>query len=227
MSVYNPSPNLWTCKDLKPMNQLETITTSISDSARSNGVNKSKKVTRVTALLFVIALIAAACGGGSGSDDTINLADDGLTPPASETDAGGDVEGTRVDFTYESFEGGELQFADLTGNPTVVNFFASWCPTCIAELPDFERVSQAFAGEVEFLGLSVQDDPQLSLDLLAETGVTFPVGLDTPGNVFSQFGGLGMPTTVFIDGEGQVIDVHTGVLTEEALTEAIQLNILP
>ncbi len=172
-----------------------------------------------------MALIAAAC---SGSDDAISLGDDGLSAPveAGSVDAA-ESSGERVNFTYEGFDGEQLELAEFGDRPVVLNFFASWCPTCIAELPDFQTVSQTFANDVQFLGLSVQDQPELSLQLLAETGVTFPTGLDTPGDVFAQFGGLGMPTTVFISADGEVTNVHTGVLTEESLTDAINENLFP
>ncbi len=192
--------------------------------SHSTSTTKTSKLSRLAALLFVMALIAAACGGGS---ETISLGDDGLAAPAPD----GDVElaelADRVDFNYESFDGEQLSLSGLGDRPVVLNFFASWCPTCIAELPDFERVSQTFADDVQFLGLSVQDQPDLSLQLLAETGVTFPTGLDTPGDIFSAFGGLGMPTTVFITADGEVANVHTGVLTEESLTDAILEDLLP
>lgn len=192
----------------------------------STSTIKKGKLGRLAALLFVMALVAAACGGGG--SETISLSDDGLSAPAPD----GEVEtpeagGERVDFNYEGFDGEQRQLSELGDRPVVLNFFASWCPTCIAELPDFETVSQTFADDVQFLGLSVQDDPNLSLQLLQETGVTFPTGLDTPGDLFAAFGGLGMPTTVFITADGEVADVHTGVLTEESLTEAIQEDLLP
>ena len=190
------------------------------------------KISRFAALAFVFALIAAACGS---SGDAISLADQGLTPlpdegaapAAAPADGISDVLNEPVSFSYESFGGSQINFSDLGDRPVVLNFFASWCPTCIAELPDFETVSQTFAEEVQFLGLSVQDPPERSLELLEQTGVTFPTGLDTPGEIFTAFGGLGMPTTVFIDADGVVQDVHTGVLDVNSLTEAIEENILP
>ena len=186
---------------------------------------KKGKIVRLSALVFVLALIAAACGS-SGDSATIDLSDDGLSAPAPEVDAP-EVSSERVNFSYDDFDGNRHELTDFAGQPVVLNFFASWCPTCIAELPDFETVSQNFAGDVQFVGLSVQDAPEASLALLAETGVTFPNGLDTPGDVFTQFGGLGMPTTVFITADGEVANVHTGVLTEDSLTAAIEADLLP
>ena len=182
------------------------------------------KFTRRTALTLGLGFVAAACGSSS---ETINLSDGGLTPPADDTDVDSSAAGgERVNFVYNSLDdGSELEFTDLAGNgPVVVKFLASWCATCVAELPEFESVSQTFANDVQFLGLAVQDDVVNTHLLLGETGVTFPVGADQPGEIFAMFGGLGMPTTVFIDANGQIADVHTGVLTEDSLTQAIQEN---
>ena len=100
------------------------------------------------------------------------------------------------------------------------------CPTCIAELPDFETVSQNLGDQVQFLGLATQDGLEDSARLLEQTGVTFPVGRDPDGAIFTLFGGFSMPTTVFITADGTIANVHSGVLTEQALTEAINSNLL-
>ena len=79
---------------------------------------------------------------------------------------------------------------------------------------------------MQFFGLSVQDGPALSAELIERTGITFPTGVDLPGEIFLGFGGLGMPTTVFINADGSVADVHTGVLTVDSLTDAINEDLL-
>ncbi len=185
---------------------------------------KSTKV-RLLAMLLAMVMVAVACG--SGDDDVIRLGQDELAAP---TEGAGDVDSEAVDeavtFTFEDFEGQKISFDDLPDGPVVLNFFASWCPTCIAEMPDFETVSQNFAGEVNFLGLATQDRVESAVDLVEETGITYQVGNDQNGGIFTLFGGLGMPTTVFIDANHTVANVHTGVLDVDSLTEAINDNLL-
>ena len=197
-------------------------------NGRTNtGKTPAAKLARLAALLVAVALFAAACGASSGSD-TILLGDDsGLSPSTEAGEVEVDPDGEPVSFFFDDFDGETIQFAEFAEGPVVLNFFATWCATCVAELPDFETVSQNFAGDVQFLGLSFQDRPEDSLALLEQTGVTFQTGLDTNGGIFSLFGGLGMPTTVFIDADGQVVNVHSGVLTEASLTEAIETDLLP
>jgi thiol-disulfide isomerase/thioredoxin len=119
------------------------------------------------------------------------------------------------------FEGQRFSLAEYRGAPLVVNFWASWCPNCVAEMPDFEKVHQALKGEVEFVGIDQRDARGPAEDLARETGVTYRLAEDPSGEVFDAFGGLGMPTTAFIDADGHVVDVVTGQLSEGQLRDFI------
>ncbi len=119
------------------------------------------------------------------------------------------------------FDGETVALADYSGTPVVLNFWASWCPFCIAEMPDFEAVSNAHADQVAFIGVNLQDDAGAADSLAHETGVTYQLTRDPQGVVYSAFGGIGMPTTVFIDADGVVREVVTGQLSREALEAKI------
>jgi len=177
---------------------------------------------RVIALVIGASLVVAAC---SSEPDTISLSDGAIAVPASDA---GDVEVTSevINFAYDDFDGALRSLDELPPGPVVLNFFASWCSTCIAEMPDFETVSQDMAGDVTFLGLSVQDRVESAIDLVAETGVTYPVGNDQNGEIFTQVGALGMPTTVFIRADRTIASVHSGVLDVESLTDMINQELL-
>ncbi len=120
------------------------------------------------------------------------------------------------------FDGEQVTFAEYLGTPIVLNFWASWCPFCIAEMPGFERVNQDAAGRVAFIGVNLQDDPGLATQLAGETGVTYRLARDPQGVVYAAFGGIGMPTTVFIDAEGLVSEVITGQMSEDQLRSKIE-----
>lgn len=185
--------------------------------------NQLKKISRRTALAAGLAATVAACSGGG--SDTIPLTDGGFDTPTPEGDAPA-PSGDAVDFGFESFDGEQVVFSEFSDRPVVLNFFASWCATCIAELPDFETVSNQLDAEVDFLGLATSDRAELSDELVEATGVTFDVGRDPTGEIFRIFGGLGMPTTVFINADGTVANVHTGVLNVESLTQTINEELL-
>ncbi len=180
---------------------------------------------RLLAVLFAVASIAAACSSDS-SNGTISLGDEPLAPAIEAGEVETSVDGEVVNFEYETFDGGTAAFADLPEGPVVLNFFASWCPTCVAELPDFESVSNNLAGEVTFLGLATSDRTEASTALLEETGVTFTTGQDIDGSIFRLFEGLAMPTTVFLNADHEIIRVHAGVFNAETLTETINSELL-
>ena len=193
------------------------MTTPTDHSAR-------RRALRLVAAVATLVLTAVACGSDAANvarlDDGRIIAEGapGRTPSASGA--------TPVDFRYGTLDGGSAAFSALGDKPVVVNFFASWCPACIAEMPDFETVHQALDGRVDFLGLALQDRPESAASLVEQTGITYAVGTDDDAEIFEMFQGLGMPTTVFIDSDGVVQDVHSGQLSAEALRERIDRVLL-
>ncbi|CAN5339636.1 hypothetical protein BH24ACT7_BH24ACT7_00210 [soil metagenome] len=164
---------------------------------------------RTRALIAGIALAAVGAGG-------VMVAISGRGSAAHEVTS---VTGADVRFTYFDGEPGTL--ADFAGRPLVLNFWASWCPPCLAEMPDFEEVHQQLKGEVAFLGLNLQDDLAAAQRLADQTGVTYPLAADPEGAIFRRFGGIAMPTTVLIDADGEVVEVHAGVIFADDLAELI------
>lgn len=135
--------------------------------------------------------------------------------------------GEVVDAEFVYFDGSAGSLSDFRGRPLVVNFWASWCPPCAAEMPDFEKVHRELGDRVAFLGLDMQDfDREAALALVAQTGVSYPLAEDPQGEIFSRFGGIAMPTTVFIDSAGRTVRVHGGVLTYEELKRIIETELL-
>jgi cytochrome c biogenesis protein CcmG/thiol:disulfide interchange protein DsbE len=118
--------------------------------------------------------------------------------------------------------GGRVRLADLRGRPVVLNFWASWCPPCLAEMPEFERVHRRLGARVAFLGVNQRDQAQAAERLARSTGVTYPLAADPAGRAFDAFGGLGMPTTVLIGADGTVADIFAGQLDETLLSERIR-----
>lgn len=143
---------------------------------------------------------------------------------AALTLVGGDDDPAAAPHTaiaVELLDGGTTTLGDLKGRPAVVNFFASWCPPCVAEMPDFEAVHQQRSDEVSFLGLALQDSQSSAEALVELTGVSYPVAEDPDGTLYRLLDGIAMPTTVFLDAEGRVVDRHSGILSREQLDARI------
>jgi thiol-disulfide isomerase/thioredoxin len=153
----------------------------------------------VVALLFIFAF----------NDDAETASDDGSDRVAAP------------EVVLEDFEGNAVTISSLQGQPAVVNFWASWCIPCLAELPGFEGVYQTYGDSVQFLGINLADDPASAQYVVADTGITYPLARDPEGEAFTAFGALGMPTTVFLDAEGRVVELYTGELTAGELEAKI------
>ncbi len=140
----------------------------------------------------------------------------------ASADAAGDRPAV-LDTTFEHFDGRVVRLADWEGTPMVVNFWASWCPPCVAEMGDaFEPVHAELGADVAFVGLNLEDDPDRAADVVDVTGVTYDLGRDPAGELFTGFGGFGMPTTIFIAADGAVVETHTGALSRARLERLIE-----
>lgn len=158
---------------------------------------------RLAGLVLSFTLVAAACS--SGSDEVVERHGDPI--PAT---------------TFETFDGEVTSLAAYDGQPLVVNFWASWCPSCVAEMSAaFLPAQLALGDDVAFLGVNIQDEREKALELVAETGVLFDLAEDPDGSLYTTLGGLGMPFTVFVSADGQILDVHNGPLTEDQLVDRI------
>lgn len=135
-----------------------------------------------------------------------------------------DVNSRVVDFALPAFAGGRVTSAELRGKPAVINFYASWCEVCDAEMPVFERVSKQAAGGVVFVGINPQsndsDDRQAAM--VKRTGVTYPTARDRNDDLLRLFNTTGgLPTTLFVDAQGKVVQTHNGGYTEQSLKAAM------
>jgi len=134
-----------------------------------------------------------------------------------------DVGQAAPDFTIEDIDGKPVTLSDHRGKAVFIAFWASWCPACIAEMPDFEAVHQRFGGDVVFVGVNLQDVDRATAErFVVETGVTYPIADDPTGAIYASFGGFAMPTTVYIDADGEIVGRQDGAIFEDQLVEQIE-----
>lgn len=168
---------------------------------------------RVGAITIVLVALAAALAIGIVRD---------LQP--SGVAFAGDLRrgGTLDELRLPRLEGaGVVEYAAYADRPLVINFFASWCPNCIAEMPEFERVHALLGDRVAFLGVSQSDARGASIDLARQTGITYETAIDERGEFFRAVGGVGMPTTIFVRPGGEIAEVWVGELNADALKELV------
>jgi peroxiredoxin len=156
-------------------------------------------------LLILLSLGLVACAGSS---------TESKSPPPLGINTGNQAR----DFELESLDGSEVSLSDFQGDVVLINFWATWCAPCRAEIPDFEQVYQdrRDAGFV-ILGVNEQEAPEVIEPFVQELGMTYPVLLDERGQVMSEYRALGLPTSLLVDRDGVIRVRHTGVMTAAQL----------
>lgn len=128
-------------------------------------------------------------------------------------------------FSLPNLHGGrQVSLASFAGHPVVLNFFASWCADCRAELSAFAKVSSAPHGTVRFVGVDTDDSsPGKARSLLAGAGDTYPVGIDHSGDVAtSRYLVQALPVTIFIAADGRIAGQVFGAQTVRSLVPWVQ-----
>ncbi len=136
------------------------------------------------------------------------------------------------DFTLKTLKGGTVSLKDYRGRLIFLNFWATWCGPCRAEMPSMQRLWEEFKEEdFVILAINIQEESKLVSSFMNERGLSFPVLLDEKGKVARSYGIRGIPTTFFLNPEGEIIGKAVGArdwaskesfqLIEELLFEAL------
>ena len=130
--------------------------------------------------------------------------------------ADGDGNGEAIDLWSQRFarpEGGELVMTELRGKPLLINFWATWCPPCVKELPEIDRFAKAQAGKLSVVGLAI-DGPEPVRLFLKRLPLSFDVGLAAlDGSDLARLLGNpsgSLPFTVLLDARGAVAQRKLG-----------------
>jgi len=143
--------------------------------------------------------------------------------------------GDRVpDFTLVNVSGDRVRFSDLTGQAVVLNFWATWCPPCRREMPLLDTIQKEYRSRgLSVVGVNVGEEPEVVRRFVESMGVEYSIwanapnkqiGFDSSQSIHRRFGGVGLPTTIFVDPRGIIRDQHLGELNRAILqTQAEEL----
>jgi len=131
-----------------------------------------------------------------------------------------------ADFRFTDQHGEEHRFSDWDGRVRVVNFWATWCPPCVHEIPMLVSVQEAFlAHDVQLVGVAV-DDPEGAFAMAKELGMNYPTMADSRRTIdlLRAYGNRAsaLPFTAFVDSAGSIRYRHVGELTLEQTQETIR-----
>ena len=177
----------------------------------------------VNSRLFIAALVAlawltTACSG-SGPADTpadspLPLSDSAAAQAQEPQEAAEDAAKVprlierasgkaAKDFELTLFDGETLRLSDLKGKVVVLNFWASYCVPCRWEMPAFEAMWQEYKDRgVVFVGVAVGDTQEDAIAFAEQVGATYPLGLDTSGEIAIDYRATKLPSTYLIDRDG-------------------------
>jgi peroxiredoxin len=127
---------------------------------------------------------------------------------------------TAPGFTLEDPDGLVYELASLKGKVVLLNFWASWCPPCKAEMPAMQEVFDQYKDQgfvILAVNSTIQDDPGEAVAFYEEMGLTFPLLMDRDGSVTQTYQVRSLPTSFFIDREGIIQEVIIGGPMAEAL----------
>ena len=131
---------------------------------------------------------------------------------------------TAPDFEVQMFDGSTIKLADLKGKVVLLNFWATWCPPCRAELARVQKdIIERFKGEpFVFIPVSRGEKRETVAAFREKMGYTFPMGLDTESAIYKKYAQTYIPRNFLIDKEGKVVKASVGY-DEAEFAELIKL----
>ena len=183
--------------------------------------------------VVLVAVIAVAVFAYRTLGDSGNLP--GQTgsgvPQGSQTSQGQTAADNAVrlaDFDAEVYaaDGSSTRLTTIAGGkPLVINFWATWCPYCVEEMPDFQGLYERYGNRIEFAMIDAvgtrSETMQMGAAYVADHGFTFPVYYDLDGAAVKAYEVTGFPSTIVYDGNGDMVRYYVGRVDTGALDDVL------
>lgn len=172
-------------------------------------------------LLFTaLTVLLAACGG--------TAADSPVTPMAYGEIAGSEEKAMPIpgrpapDFAFGIEIEGAERLSGLRGRVVLLNFWATWCPYCVKEIPALDAVYRRYRDRgLVVIGIDVGETPAQVAEFRERVPFTYPLVYDRDQSIFRSYWGRVLPVTFVIDRKGTVIAILMGETTEQTFTDAV------
>jgi peroxiredoxin len=175
------------------------------------GVRAASSRTRLVglALIFAGILVIAVFGidwGFLGGND-----------PAAQIPAGTTIGRRAPDFDTIGLDGNTLALSDFKGKFVLLNFWATWCSPCRVEMPFLQARHEQYPADLVIVGVDFDEPAELVASFVEEYGLSFEIALDPGGLIQDQYEIRGYPTSIFLDRDGVIREIHIGVMSEGQL----------
>ncbi|KGA98553.1 thiol-disulfide oxidoreductase [Alkalihalobacillus alcalophilus ATCC 27647 = CGMCC 1.3604] len=128
-----------------------------------------------------------------------------------------------VNFALEDLDGEMIVLDELKGKGVFINFWGTFCPPCVREMPIMEELYQEYQDQgIEIVAVNASEPPLTVERFASRLDLTFPIVIDNGRNVIDAYGIRPLPTTVLVDEEGTIVRVFSGLLTEEIIREFME-----
>ncbi|HAN10687.1 MAG TPA: TlpA family protein disulfide reductase [Clostridiales bacterium] len=124
-----------------------------------------------------------------------------------------------IDFTLEDLNGNKVSLSDYKGQKNVfLNFWATWCPPCRLEMPEIEKIYQAYKDkDLAIITVNLGEDKNTVYEFINNNNYSFNVLLDREQSVAELYNITSIPVSYFIDKEGNIQDKRIGAMTEDQM----------
>ncbi len=144
--------------------------------------------------------------------------------PSSQTQA---KQESAPDFTVQDAQGNKVSFSNFQGKPVVLNFWASWCPPCRAEMPDYEKMYQQYSAKgIVFMMVNLTDGARettaTATRFVKDNHYTFPVYFDVQYEAANAYSISSIPDSIFIDKDGNIANAYQGMIDAPTMKKNIE-----
>jgi peroxiredoxin len=127
------------------------------------------------------------------------------------------------DFQVELLDGEIFRLSEQKGKVVWINFWASWCPPCRAEMPDIEAIWQEEQNsDLVVVAVDFAERPDEVREFAERLGMTFPVGLDTTGQITTNYRVSGFPSHFLVDREGILREIRVGLMSQKTMRQKLE-----
>ena len=159
-------------------------------------MNSKKAVIIIVVLVLTLGVLYLIFSGGSGSQSN----DTGSTQKEK-------VESNKVSFALADYDGNIVDLSDFNGKIVVANAWATWCPFCVNELPEFEKLQEAFQEDISVVAINRAEPTGVAKEFSDNLGLSesYTFLIDPKDSFYKSIGGFAMPETVFLSPKGEIL----------------------